>query len=493
MATRLEILRQLSFGNRIAEEEAKNLAKYFVETEQWRTIFGGKADIVYGSKGAGKSAIYALLQDNEADLSRRNIILTTAEEPRGDTVFSDLVNTPPTSESEFINLWKLYLLSLVARLLQEYAPDDSDARMVLDALEKADLIPKVTGLRALLRTIFDYVRRNAQGIQVGLDLDPLTSLPSGISGKIIFQDPTNAETRQGIVGVDQLFVLADAVLGKMGATVWILLDRLDVAFADSEELEMNALRALFRVYRSLAMREHIRLKIFLRTDIWSRITRDKGFREGSHVTQTTTITWNKPSLTNLILRRAIQSPALLQYCGATYDEALTDKQDEVFRAIFPDQVDIGPNKSKTLDWILSRTRDGTGLNAPRELIHFLEATREAEINRLERGGIEDDVLLSRQAIREALPVVSKVRLDGTLYAEYPQLRRYVDALSTEKSLQYLETLGPLWKTDSDDTTRIADELVEVGFFERGGSKDRPEYKVPFLYRSALGIVQGTAD
>ena len=55
MVTRVQILRELSFGNRIAEEEAKNLTKYFVETEQWRTIFHGKADIVYGSKGAGKA------------------------------------------------------------------------------------------------------------------------------------------------------------------------------------------------------------------------------------------------------------------------------------------------------------------------------------------------------------------------------------------------------------------------------------------------------
>ncbi len=174
--------------------------------------------------------------------------------------------------------------------------------------------------------------------------------------------------------------------------------------------------------------------------------------------------------------------------------SLSDKQDTVLQAIFPDQVDIGPNKSKTLDWIFSRTRDGSGQNAPRELIHFLEAVREAEIRRIELGEPEESqVLLSRQAIREALPVVSKVRLTGTLYAEYPSLRRYIDALSHEKSLQYLTTLAELWKLDVDSTSKVADELAEVGFFEKGGSKEEPEYKVPFLYRSALGITQGTAE
>jgi hypothetical protein len=494
MPTRLELLRELSFGHRIAEDEAKNLAKYFVETEQWRTIFSGKADIVYGAKGAGKSAIYALLKDKETELSKRNIILTSAEEPRGDTVFSDLVNDPPTSESEFVNLWKLYLLSLVGRILQDYAPDDSDAIEVITALEKADLVGKTGGLRALLRSVSDYVRRIPDALQLSLTLDPLTSMPSGVSGKIIFKDPTNAESKQGLVGVDQLFTKADISLSKLPGAVWILLDRLDVAFADSEELEANALRALFKVYRSLATRENIRLKIFLRTDIWSRITKDQGFREASHFTQTTTITWNKPSLINLIIRRAIQSPTLLDHCNVTYDEALTDKQDIVLSAIFPDQVDIGPNKSKTLDWIFSRTRDGSSQNAPRELIHFLEASREAEIKKIELGEPEEvGVLLSRPAIREALPIVSSARLHGTLYPEYPDLRKYVDALNREKSLQYLATLAQLWHLDLDATGKVADELADIGFFEKGGSKEEPEYKVPFLYRSALGITQGTAE
>jgi hypothetical protein len=494
MPTRLEILRELSFGHRIAEDESKNLAKYFVETEQWRTIFNGKADIVYGPKGAGKSAIYALLQDKESELSKKNIVLTSAEEPRGDTVFSDLVSEPPTSETEFINLWKLYLLSLIGRLLREYAPEDEDSRIVLSALEKAGLISKSGGLRALLRSASRYVRLVPESFQLDLTLDPVTSMPAGVGGKIIFKDPTHDEENAGLVGIDRLFALADGVLAKIPAVVWILLDRLDVAFADSVELEAHALRALFKVYRSLAPRENIQLKIFLRTDIWSRITKDQGFREASHVTKTTTITWSRPALVNLILRRAVQSPALLEYCGVSYEEALTSEQNIVLETIFPDQVDIGPNKSKTIDWILSRTRDGSGQNAPRELIHFLEESREAEIKRIELGEPgEERILLGRQAIRDALPVVSNVRLNGTLYAEYAELRKYVDALNREKSLQSISTLSQLWKLEPEKALEIADQLADVGFFEKGGTKEAPEFKVPFLYRPALGITQGTAE
>jgi hypothetical protein len=40
---------------------------------------------------------------------------------------------------------------------------------------------------------------------------------------------------------------------------------------------------------------------------------------------------------------------------------------------------------------------------------------------------------------------------------------------------------------------IAEELVTVGVFERRGSKESPQYWIPFLYRDGLDISQGTAD
>jgi hypothetical protein len=56
---RLDLLRNMSFGARVAEEETGELASYFVETDQWNRIFRGEIDVVRGEKGAGKSAIYS--------------------------------------------------------------------------------------------------------------------------------------------------------------------------------------------------------------------------------------------------------------------------------------------------------------------------------------------------------------------------------------------------------------------------------------------------
>ena len=55
------LLRELTFGGRVAEEEGDKLDAYFVETDQWHRIVSGKVDVVFGAKGSGKSAIYNAL------------------------------------------------------------------------------------------------------------------------------------------------------------------------------------------------------------------------------------------------------------------------------------------------------------------------------------------------------------------------------------------------------------------------------------------------
>ena len=55
----------------------------------------------------------------------------------------------------------------------------------------------------------------------------------------------------------------DDTLQSAGLNLWIGLDRLDVAFAESLDLEKNALRALFKVYLDLMAYRALHLKIFL--------------------------------------------------------------------------------------------------------------------------------------------------------------------------------------------------------------------------------------
>ena len=122
-------------------------------------------------------------------------------------------------------------------------------------------------------------------------------------GKSRFANLVVSSGKRGYISADELLELADESLEAERLKIWIILDRLDVAFAESAKLEGNALRALFRVYRDMAALENLSLKIFLRNDIWIRIT-SVGFREASHITKSITITWEPQALLNLVIRRA---------------------------------------------------------------------------------------------------------------------------------------------------------------------------------------------
>ncbi len=251
-ARKHDVLQAVSFGQRIAEDEGDELAAYFVETDQWKRIFSGEVDVVYGPKGSGKSAIYSLLMARTDALFDRAILVAAAENPRGTPAFRDLVIDPPASESEFVALWKLYLLCLIAETFREYGIGGRNAEALTGPLVDARLVEKEKGrtLQGILRGVQEYARRilNAEAIEGGFTLDPATGMPTGVTGRITLREPTAAEAEKGLISVDTLLAHANASLAETEYRLWLVLDRLDVAFAESDELEKNALRALFKVY-----------------------------------------------------------------------------------------------------------------------------------------------------------------------------------------------------------------------------------------------------
>ena len=62
----------------------------------------------------------------------------------------------------------------------------------------------------------------------------------------------------------------------------------------------------------------------------------------------------------------------------------------------------------------------------------------------------------------------------------------------EKSEHNLTSLGRIWRIDTEQTTKASEELVKSGFFVTVYG-DKSIYKIPFIYRPALDIVQGKAE
>jgi hypothetical protein len=495
MVTKLSVLKSLNLGQRVAEDELSDLAKYFVETSQWTDMLAGTKDVVYGPKGTGKSALYGLLNTQEEALRTRNVFLASAENVRGATVFKGLISSPPPTESAFIFLWKLYCLVIAGKALQERGIKNASSTALVSALQSAKLLVPEASISSVFRSVQDYfkglISRDVSAVEYGLSIDPATGMPTATRKVEFRQSGTQAYDD---VPVDSLLEIADRGFKQADKSLWILFDRLDVAFVDSPDLERNALRALFRTYNDLRALGNISLKIFVRDDIWRRISTG-GFAEASHIIRTTNITWTDQGLLNLVVLRLLNSTALLAYLGLDAEAVRADfnEQKKLILRILPPKVDTGKNPD-TFEWMVTRVKDGLGITAPRELIHLMEWIRELQIKRLERREPEppDDQLFDRAVFKEALKEVSKVRYAQTLAAEYPDLKSFMDKLESQKSDQTVSSLAAIWQLDSTAAVDTAERLVGIGFFEKRERKGVTSYWIPFLYRGALKVVQGPA-
>jgi hypothetical protein len=494
---KLELIQKVTFGESIAEFEAPKLKDYFLKTEFWKLIRNGTTDIVYGAKGTGKSAIYTSITNDVDSLFDEGILVSIAENPTGSTAFSNLINDPPATETEFIRLWKLYFLVITAHVFEDYGINDKNANQVRKILTDCNLIPARDILASFLKACFDFMRsfKNGTEFSTTAEFDPISGFYSGQKFSVSFGEPTKQDFENGLLPIEYVYSLLQKSLQENQINLWIIIDRLDVAFIESEELETKALRALFKAYLDLNQFNEIKLKVFLRDDIWQRIT-DEGFREASHITKFQNLQWSKDSLLNLLTRRILDNPELVSILDIDKMEILADitKQEELFYRLFPAQIDLGSRKSATLDWVLSRTKDGKGDNSPRELIQLFTHAKTIESKRQESGvnELEGDQIISRQSFKEAVYEVSKQRIELTIYAEFPALKPFIELLRSDKAEQSIETLMNKWSVDRSYTLTLAKQLVSIRFFEHRSEGIGSKYKIPFMYRPYLDITQGSA-
>jgi hypothetical protein len=427
--------------------------------------------------------LYALLINASAERRTRGIVVIPCEELRGAPAFQELKLDPPTTEVEFRLLWLAYFLSLIARTLAEEQLESADAKLVIRRLADLGLVEEPFSISGLFRKAASFARRVRVDPQVTIQETGSTTF----SGKVRVDDSEIAPS--GGAPLLELFAAADRALEEAGLSVWLALDRLDVAFADEPALELNALRSLFQTYRSLEGFSQVALKVFLRSDIWNRLTR-QSFREASHITREKSLRWSPDTLLNLVVRRAAENIPVLDFYGLDKEGLLESFQEQ--RSLCCDRL-LEPLSAPTgtvpaFDWLMTVLRDGTGRVSPRDLIHFLTNAREMQLNEFELGGSGpgSEYLIGQSVYREAFHDVAVFRLQRSFYAEYPKLRPYVEgALEGKSSVLTLDALRGIWDTDPVTATEVSGLLAELGVLERVQPSEQIEFYLPPLTRWGL--------
>jgi hypothetical protein len=348
-------------------------------------------------------------------------------------------------------------------------------------LRVADDAPEAVFSR-LVNVVRRYLKPKSAEVAVTLSSEGIPI----VTPKVEFDEKGEQQTKERLVDHHHALGLLNDVLKEVGVTVWLVLDRLDEAFQGYPKTELPALRALFRTYLDLLEFDALRVKLFVRNDLFRRIIQG-GFVNLTHINaRKIDIVWDDEDLFDLLYRRICGNKDFLGNAGLQ-----NATREEIFNTIFPTQVDVGEKRPETWAWILSRIRDGAGIKPPRNLIDLARKAREAQLRREDREPREfasGEPLISGDSLKRALDALSNQRVEDTLLAEAGEnaiwIEKFRDGKAEHNDASLAKTLG----LPTEEARRITKILPQIGFLEQIGDV----YKVPMLYRDGLAIIQGKA-
>jgi len=485
---KLEILEKLDFGNSIAEYD-DNISHYYINTPATLDIVNDRYDIIKGTKGSGKTAMLVAICSNQQSYSQlQGKLLIKAIQLKGDPDFQRAFSTVTIdtfSQQQLIDAWKIYLINV---LWHNYGETFSDSSDLLKYLQQHKILDNKRNALENIIYALKFVKLKASNTMKS-DGSAIQSIEVLASDNIT---PINSNEKASLIDFNYIFSELDILITSKDSCFWVLIDRLDDAFPDNTKNSTLILKSLFYAYKDICFYKGFKIKIFIRNDIFRIITQN-GFTSLTHVSSKTmsTLKWDRANLEQLIVERLLFNDEYKKYLDSlnintNIDSMSSSDRIEIINTLIKPQIDIGKNNPDSIGWIINHVKDGKGIFTPRDVISLLDNARTFQLQYLQKNNladVSDNYLLSQNAIREAYKKISKEKLVTQIYAEYPKCRAWIENFINHKSEltnAYLEKiLGKHWKYRSE-------VLTDIGFLEKKANS----YKIPFIYRVELNIIQG---
>lgn len=503
-----DLLAHMNLGSSVAESD--NLLEVArIENSAFADLVNDRIDLVPGTKGSGKSALFRIFVDFLPDylLKQRKVVVAHGVQAPGDPVFHAFSDQfSKLTEAEFVSFWCIYLVSLAheqfvkgARYTSYLKEASDEIKNFRRACENAR-IPEITGNKTL-RSILEWALHVLSTWRPKLKY----RLPEGageleldLFGNPVEQRPaadTSSEEDELPKYVTDIKDGLEAVLRKSGLGLWLMIDRLDEIFPRRSETERKALRGLLRAMRYFAS-DQIRVKVFLRDDMLDELVRGpEGFTALTHITarQADTLRWTVDQILAMLVKRLFANAELRNFLKVDRQavDASAKYRAECFEKVFAPTVFRGPKQSPTIRWIFNRCADGRGVVTPRDVLDLVirAKQRQQDICASDPNGTTDWII-GPSAVRYGFEELSERKRQTYLQAEFPHLWGHIEKFVGgktdygEKTLR--ELLGPNWKL-------VADDLVAIGFLAKKTKPSEDVYSIPVLYKHGLGITLGRAQ
>jgi hypothetical protein len=486
----LQLMDSIKLGSDVAEHEQELSDLFVTDNEAYRRLISDEVDLISGGKGAGKSAIYRMITETRVS---DDLDVIRASNPTAAPEFRALFQGND-SEERLRSIWAVYIASKIGN----YVVDNlGNSPMTVNAvLEICDLL-ELMGLREAPQqkeSLLARIRRSksvegsitggAPGLELGLALkfELPTESPSDRAESAVLSYPDFFSMLQ----------LCGDVLKAEGRRVWLAFDRLDECFMHDSPMERRALRALLRTHLDASEALHhtswIRLKIFLRADMLSRMTSDGAFTNATHLRRAE-IAWSFNAMRDLIARRLIHNTKFVEAFLA--DSPVAEWPELAWETLLsePSKPRRQGGAPEPLAHRLTRdTADGSRLFNPRNLITLLNLSldrarqsqrRDIQLDRVDREPVP---IIRESELHSALGELSRRRFQDTVLNEFPAVQPLADRLRGGSAMyaSASELQLALGMTDADASAAI-DVLTLSGLL----SPSNGQFVVPRLYRPAL--------
>jgi hypothetical protein len=500
------LLQTLDLGSSVAESDTL-LEAARIETSAFADLLNDRVDLIPGTKGSGKSALFRIFVDFLPAflLKQHKVVVAHGIQTPGDPVFHAFADRfGKLSEEEFVSFWCIYLVSLAHEHFiksPRYRRFLSGAGTEIQKFRQACAHAKIPEIQAKksLKDILEW------SLYVLTSWRPkLKFRPPGDGGE--FEVDLFGEQSAGVENteetpphslpkyVNDIQVALEGVLAASHLSLWLMVDRLDEIFPRRSDVERTALRGLLRAMRYFAS-PNIRVKVFLRDDMLEQVVgTDNGFTALTHVTvrQADTLRWTQDQILAMVVKRFFADDALVGYLQVDrgHLEASAAYRKECFDKVFPATVFRGPKQSPTIRWIYNRCADGRVVVTPRDVLDLLirAKQRQQDIYGADPEGTSEH-LIGAAAIQYGFEELSKRKRQTYLQAEFPHLwkdiAKFVGGKTDYNASTLQGLLGPKWNV-------IAEHLLGIGFFSKGVKRGEAVYSIPFLYRHGMNLTQGRA-
>lgn len=492
-----DVLRAVELGSDVAENEPA-LEEYFVETNDFRLILEDEADLILGVKGSGKSAISRILASENFDIpSLKDVDIIPAFNTGRSAFFARVPSD--ADEKTFRQLWVAFVISLVGNRLLDEHEEDFDAEPLRKQLKECDLLSTGVGGMSIWKRLTKSIRSFSP--EASFEVSE-TGMPVITTRAKQSFDDGELEKEQAPAWLDEDFDPDELILklvetlDVIGIRVWVVLDRLDEAFIDRQDIEKDALRGLLRAHLDLgSFGRNIRLKVFLRSDIFDRVTRNAGFLNLDHL-RVLRLHWTRQTIESLIVERVASSSALANFIPEIRSTRHTKWIPAILNRTIPPKISYSAGRATEampgITWCLTKTTDGLKDYSPRNVLTLL---REAQRYALSRPDNRTRRYDSSRSLLDAADLdmgwrrVSSARLEDTLFAEFNELRGACEIFRNGTQRMRRSFLTRALQEFNTDVSQVIRNLKYAGFIVE---LSHDLYEVADIYVPALNIKPGTS-